>query len=211
MYVPFPRQTYSNVPVHSILGKKANRSSSLSQVVNYFDSSPSMSDNSATVLDSPLRRPEHSLKQHSSFYNPRQASDSESDSDNDESLRDQSPELAEIDSRGLRLRRRSLMNYLGPKRWPDRLRGENSSGSSGIGTNGSNSTTSLSGQQDLGGSGRQNSPEFAGSNVARASVSDIGSEDIPITRLSVSRNETLETRTMSPFVHPPFSDRTNPA
>jgi hypothetical protein len=186
--------------VHTILGKKANRSSSLSQVVNYFDSPPSLSDRSMTLLDSPLRRPnDQTPKQHSSFYNQRQASDSDSDSeDDDEYLRDQSPEVPEIDNRGLRSRSRSLKGYIGPKRWPERLKGSGSSGSSGMGTGGSNSTTSLTGQQDY--MGRQNSPEFNTSNIIRGSMSDIGSEDIPITKLSVSRNENYETRTLSPFV-----------
>ena len=201
--------TNANPAVHSILGKKANRSSSLSQVVNYFDSSPSMSENSATFLDSPLRKVEHTPKQHSSFYNRREISDSESesDSDNDEYIPDQSPELAETDSRGLRSRGPNPKAYIGPKRWPDRFKGSNSSGSSGMRTAASNSTTSLSGQQEYVGNGRPNSPEFNGSNVARASVSDIGSEDIPITKLSVSRNENNDIRAMSPFVFAFFTHR----
>lgn len=153
-----------------------------------------------TLLDSPLRRPnEQTPKQHSSFYNRRQASDSDSDSeDDDESLRDQSPEVADIDNRGLRSRSRSLKGYIAPRRWPERLKGSNSSGSSGMGTGGSNSTTSLTGQQES--IGRQNSPEFNSSNIGRGSVSDIGSEDLPMTKLSVSRNENYESRTTSPFV-----------
>ena len=160
-----------------------------------------------TLLDSPLRRPDQSPKQHSSFYNPRPASDSDTDSeDDDEDLRDQSPEVAETENRGIRSRTRSLKGYIGPKRWPERLKGSNSSGSSGMGTGGSNSTTSLTGQQDL--AARQNSPEFNSQNHVRGSISDIGSEDLPITKLSVSRNENYESRTLSPFVsssHFPFS------
>jgi len=153
-----------------------------------------------TLLDSPLRRPnDQTPRQHSSFYNPRQASDSDSDSeDDDEYLRDQSPELVETDNRGLRSRSRSLKGYIAPKRWPERLKGSGSSGSSGMGTGGSNSTTSLTGQQES--MGRQSSPEFSMSNMVRGSVSDIGSEDLPMTKLSVSRNESYESRTLSPFV-----------
>ena len=189
--------------VHTILGKKANRSSSLSQVVNYFDSSPSLSDNSMSLLDSPLRRSDQQTpKAHTSFYNPRGASDSESSSDEeDEDLRDQSPELAETDNRGLRSRSRSLKGYIHTKRWPDRFKGSHSSGSSGMGTGGSNSTTSLTGQQESIGGGRQSSPEYvpAGTTV-RGSMSDIGSEDLLMTKLSVSRNENYGDRTLSPFV-----------
>ena len=184
--------------VHTILGKKANRSSSLSQVVNYFDSSPSMSDNSTSLLDSPLRRPDNTPKQHSSFYNPREPSDTESDSDDDESLRDQSPELAEADNRGLRSRNRGFKGYIAPRRWPNRLKGSHSSGSSEMGTGGSNSTTSLTGQSES--MGRQNSPEFIPSIITRGSISDIGSDDLPLRKLSVSRNESYEFRAMSPFV-----------
>ena len=152
------------------------------------------------LLDSPLRRPsDQTPKKHSSFYNSRQVSDSDSDSeDDDEYLRDQSPELLETDSRGLRSRNRGLKGYIGPKRWPERLKGSGSSGSSGMGTGGSNSTTSLTGQQES--MGRQNSPEYNTSNIVRGSVSDIGSEDLPMTKLSVSRNENYESRTLSPFV-----------
>jgi hypothetical protein len=188
--------------VHTILGKKANRSSSLSQVVNYFDSSPSMSEHSMSLLDSPLHRTEFTPKHHSSFYNPRKASDSDSDSEDDNGedfLRDQSPEVAENDNRGLRSRTRGLKGYIGPKRWPDRLKGNNSSSSSsGLGTGGSNSTTSLTGQQET---NRQGSPELYSSNVIRGSMSDIGSEDLPMTKLSVSRNENNDTRNLSPMVH----------
>jgi hypothetical protein len=153
-----------------------------------------------TLLDSPIRRGlETTPKQHSSFYNQRQASDSDTDSeDDDEYLRDQSPELVETDSRGIRSRSRSLKGYIAPRRWPERLKGSNSSGSSGMGTGGSNSTTSLNGLQDS--LGRQSSPEFISTNVIRASISDIGSEDLPMTKLSVSRNENYEPRTLSPFV-----------
>lgn len=87
---------------------------------------------------------------------------------------------------------------MAPKRWPDRLKG---SGSSSLGTGGSNSTTSLSGQQES--TGRPNSPELVPSNTVRASVSDIGSEDLPMRKLSVSRNDN-ENRTLSPFVWPRF-------
>jgi hypothetical protein len=154
-----------------------------------------------TLLDSPIRRGlETTPKQHSSFYNQRQASDSDTDSeDDDEYLRDQSPELIETtDSRGIRSRSRSLKGYIAPRRWPERLKGSNSSGSSGMGTGGSNSTTSLNGLQDS--LGRQSSPEFISTNVIRASISDIGSEDLPMKKLSVSRNENYESRTLSPFV-----------
>jgi hypothetical protein len=182
--------------VHTILGKKANRSSSLSQVVNYFDSSPSMSDHSMSLLDSPIHRNEHTPR-HTSFYNPRDASDSDTDSDDDdEYLRDQSPELAANENQSLRSRTRSLKGYIAPKRWPDRLKG---SESSSMGTGGSNSTTSLSGQQDS--TGRQNSPELTTPNGVRASVSDIGSEDLPMRKLSVSRNDN-DSRNLSPFVYP---------
>jgi hypothetical protein len=70
-----------------------------------------------------------------------------------------------------------------------------------MGTGGSNSTTSLTGQHDSNGGGRQSSPEYvpAGTTV-RGSMSDIGSEDLPMTKLSVSRNETYGDRTLSPFV-----------
>jgi hypothetical protein len=175
--------------VHTILGKKANRSSSLSQVVNYFDSSP-ISEQSTAFLDSPLHLTETTPK-HTSFYNPRGASESDTDSE-DEYLRDQSPEFA--DDNGIRSKTRSLKSYIAPKRWPDRLKG---SGSSSLGTGGSNSTTSLSGQQES--TGRPSSPELVPSNTVRASVSDIGSEDLPMRKLSVSRNDN-ENRTLSPFV-----------
>lgn len=185
--------------VHTILGKKANRSSSLSQVINYFDSSPSMSEHSLNLLDSPLHKdpPRH----HSSFYNPRDASDSDSDSDDEEHLRDQSPELTEHDNNTIRSRTRGLKGYIAPKRWPERLKTDKGdSSSSGMGTSGSNSTTSLPTQNmsDSGG-GRQNSP-----GEVRGSISDIGSEDLPMTRLSVSRNENYDTRTLSPFVLSPI-------
>ena len=187
--------------VHTILGKKANRSSSLSQVVNYFDSSPSLSDNSMSLLDSPLRRSDQQTpKGHTSFYNPREVSDSETSSDEeDEDLRDQSPELAEKDNRGLRSRARSLKGYIQPKRWPERFKGSHSSASSGMGTGGSNSTTSLTGQHESMG-GRQSSPEYVPATTVRGSMSDIGSEDLPMTKLSVSRNENYMDRTLSPFV-----------
>ena len=154
-----------------------------------------------SLLDSPLRRSEQQTpKAHTSFYNPREASDSESSSDEeDEDLRDQSPELAETDNRGLRARSRSLKGYIHTKRWPDRFKGSNSSGSSGMGTGGSNSTTSLTGQQESMG-GRQSSPEYVPTATVRGSMSDIGSEDLPITKLSVSRNENYGDRTLSPFV-----------
>ena len=193
------------IVVHTILGKKANRSSSLSQVINYFDSSPSMSERSLNLLDSPLHK-DHPPRHHISFYNPRDASDSDSDSDDEEDLRDQSPEAAEQDNHTIRSRTRGSKGYIAPKRWPERLstgrlkdngNGETSSSSSGMGTSGSNSTTSLPAQNvSEGGAGRQNSPgETRGSGM-----SDIGSEDLPMTKLSVSRNENYETRTMSPFV-----------
>ena len=151
-----------------------------------------------SLLDSPLHQTDYTPKHHSSFYNPREASDSDSDSDDDEFLRDQSPEVSENDNRGLRSRTRSLKGYIGPKRWPDRLKGINSSSSSsGVGTGGSNSTTSLTGQHE---SNRQGSPELYSSNVIRGSMSDIGSEDLPMTKLSVSRNENTDNRTLSPFV-----------
>ena len=187
--------------VHSILGKKANRSSSLSQVVNYFDSSPSLSEYSASLLDSPLHRDATTPKQHSSFYNPREASDSDSDSDDDEYLRDISPEISETDNRGLRSRQRSLKGYPGPKRWPsDRIKGSTSSSSSGQGT-ASNSTTSLTGQADSM-SARQGSPDDNNpSSTVRGSMSDIGSEDLPMQRLNVSRNDSTDMRLLSsPFV-----------
>lgn len=213
--------------VHTILGKKANRSSSLSQVVNYFDSSPSISsDHSPSLsLDSPLRhgtRPSDQTtpkQQHSSFYNPRQPSDtdeesiSSEDENSSEYLRDQSPDfLQEPDDHKLRSRTRSLKGYILPqKRWPERLKGGSSSsgGSSGMGTGGSNSTTSLNGLQEsiTGGigNGRPSSPEsFIPINGLRGgSISDIGSEDLPMTKLSVSRNENYESRTLSPFVPSP--------
>lgn len=190
--------------VHSILGKKANRSSSLSQVVNYFDSSPSLSEHSTSLLDSPMAKHEHTPKQHSSFYNPREASDSDSDSDEDEYLRDQSPEISETDNRGLRSRARSLKGYIAPKRWPsERVKGSMSSNSSGLGT-GSNSTTSLTGQADSV-SGRQGSPEYNPSSTVRGSMSDIGSEDIPMQKLNM-RTDSYDPRTQSPFV-PTFRRR----
>lgn len=154
-----------------------------------------------SLLDSPLHRTDFTPKHHSSFYNPRKTSDSDTDSDDEddgEFLRDQSPEGAENDNRGLRSRTRGLKSYMGPKRWPDRLKGNNSSSSSsGLGTGGSNSTTSLIGQQET---NRQGSPELYSSNMIRGSMSDIGSEDLPMTKLSVSRNENNDTRTLSPMV-----------
>jgi hypothetical protein len=156
-----------------------------------------------SLRDSPLRRSDQQTpKAHTSFYNPRETSDSETSSDEeDEDLRDQSPEVTETD---LRSRSRSLKGYIHSKRWPDRFKGSHSSGSSGMGTGGSNSTTSLTGQQDSNGGGRQSSPEYvpAGTTV-RGSMSDIGSEDLPMTKLSVSRNETYGDRTLSPFVCSP--------
>jgi hypothetical protein len=71
-----------------------------------------------------------------------------------------------------------------------------------MGTGGSNSTTSLNGQQESMG-GRQSSPEFL-ATVPRGSISDIGSEDIPMRKLNVSRNDS-ESRAMSPFVCLPFT------
>jgi hypothetical protein len=157
-----------------------------------------MSDHSMSLLDSPLHRTDYTPKHHSSFYNPREASDSDSDSGDDEFIPDQSPEVSENDNRGLRSRTRSLKGYIGPKRWPDRLKGINSSSSSsGVVTGGSNSTSSLTGQHE---SNRQGSPELYSSNVIRGSMSDIGSEDLPMTKLSVSRNENTDYRTLSPFV-----------
>jgi hypothetical protein len=184
--------------VHTVLGKKANRSSSLSQVVNYFDSSPSLSDRSVSVLDSPLRKLDRPTpRRHASFYHPRENSDS--DSDSDEEIRDVSPEVAEPNTQGIRDRSRSLKSAIAPRRWPDRLKGSESSGSSGgMVTSGSNSTTSLPGQQE----GRQGSPDFNVANNGHGSMSDIGSEDIPMTRLSVSRNMDYEQRNSSPFVSP---------
>jgi hypothetical protein len=152
-----------------------------------------------TLLDSPLNRSEQTPKQHSSFYNPRNVSDSDSSSDEDDYLRDQSPELTESDNPGFRSRSRSLKGYIAPRRWPDRIKGSTSSGSSGMGTSGSNSTTSLPGQHDST-NGRQGSPEYTGSGAARGSMSDVGSEDIPMRNLSVSRTERLDSRTLSPFV-----------
>lgn len=184
-------------------------------MINYFDSSPSMSEHSLNLLDSPLHKdhPRH----HTSFYNPRDASDSDSDTDSDshdnnnlnnnnddDFLRDQSPDLnLESDNHTIRSRTRSLKGYLGPKRWPERLKADNSS-SSGMGTvasgSGSNSTTSLSGMQIAGEGVRQGSPA-----EVRGNMSDIGSEDLPMTKLSVSRNDSYDTRTLSPFVRPPSS------
>jgi len=153
-----------------------------------------------SLLDSPLRRPEHQTpKTHTSFYNPREASDSETSDEEDEDLRDQSPEVAETDNRGLRSRSRSLKGYIHSKRWPERIKGSHSSGSSGMGTGGSNSTTSLTGQQESMG-GRHSSPEYVPATTVRGSMSDIGSEDLPMTKLSVSRNENYGDRTLSPFV-----------
>lgn len=161
-----------------------------------------MSEHSLNLLDSPLHK-DHHPRHHSSFYNPRDASDSDSDSDDDEDVRDQSPEGTEHDNHTIRSRARSLKGYIAPKRWPERFstgrlkeKGNGDSSSSGMGTSGSNSTTSLPAQNVSEGGGRQNSPgETRGSGM-----SDIGSEDLPMTKLSVSRNETYETRTMSPFV-----------
>jgi hypothetical protein len=191
-----------NLPaVHTILGKKANRSSSLSHVVNYFDSSPSLSDASVAVLDSPFRKAEYTPKQRASFYNPRRSSDSsESDSDDDDNFaRDESPDVHEGDN-GIRARPRSSKGYIAPKRWPERLKGSDSSGvSSGMGTAASNSTTSLT-EIPPGSMGRQSSPEIMCLNVVRGSISDIGSEDLPLRKLSVSRDIALDSRNLSPFV-----------
>jgi hypothetical protein len=197
-------QGISDIVVHTILGKKANRSSSLSQVINYFDSSPSVSDHSMSLLGSPILSSDQTTpKQHASFYNPRQASESsESDSEDDDTYshnRDQSPEFSETGNLDLH-RPRSIKGYFGPKRWPDRFKHQNSSSSSGSGLGtGSSSTTSLPGQPD---SGRQGSPEPPSTITARASISDVGSEDIPFRKLTVSRNgsENFDARTMSPFV-----------
>jgi hypothetical protein len=150
------------------------------------------------MLDSPIhpRPPPHAKKHHTSFYNPRDASDSDTSSsdDDDISLRDQSPELAETDDRGLRSRTRSLKGFIVPRRWPDRLKSGDSS--LGTGGSGSNSSTSLSGGQES--SGRI-SPEYNPPTTVRGSMSDIGSEDLPMTKLSMTtRNE--DTRILSPFV-----------
>ena len=195
--------------VHTILGKKANRSSSLSQVVNYFDSSPSLSDTSITLLDSPFRKAEYTPKQRASFYNPRdESSDSDSDSDDEDLLaRDESPGEIHDGDNLIRSRSGSSKRYIAPtKRWPERLRGSDSGSgsgaSSGIGTTASNSTISLAEIPIPGSMGRQTSPEAMTVNVIRGSMSDIGSEDIPLTKLSVSRDTLDNSRNLSPFVKP---------
>jgi len=195
--------------VHTILGKKANRSSSLSQVVNYFDSSPSLSDTSITVLDSPFRRAEYTPKQRASFYNPRdEASDSESDSDDEDVFaRDESPGVVHDGDNRIRSPSASSKRYIAPmKRWPERLKGTDSGSGSGassrIGTAASNSTTSLAELPIPGSMGRQSSPEVMAANLVRGSMSDIGSEDLPLTKLSVSRDTLENSRNLSPFVIP---------
>jgi hypothetical protein len=156
-----------------------------------------------TLLDSPFRnKADYTPKQRASFYNPRTDDDSESetDSDDDDFARDDSPDFHEGDNR-IRARSRSSKGYIAPKRWPERLKGSDSSGgSSGMGTGASNSTTSLI-EIPPGSMGRQTSPELTSVNVARGSMSDIGSEDLPLRKLSVSR-ETLDNRNLSPFVSP---------
>jgi hypothetical protein len=154
-----------------------------------------------TLLDSPFRnKADYTPKQRASFYNPRtdEDSDSETDSDDDDFARDDSPDFHEGDNR-IRARSRSSKGYIAPKRWPERLKESDSSGgSSGMGTAASNSTTSLI-EIPPGSMGRQTSPELTSMNVIRGSMSDIGSEDLPLRKLSVSR-ETLDNRNLSPFV-----------
>jgi hypothetical protein len=195
----------SNPLVHSILGKKANRSSSLSQVTNYFDSSPS--EHSTTLFDSPFRSVSDTTpRQLSSFYNPRNVSSDESSSDSsDLEIDDPSPDVSEPESvRRMRPRSRSTATAKGaplPRRWPqDRVRGSLSSGSSpGVGT-GTNSTTSLA--MDVGGSSDINGNRGA---TIREGGSDVGSEDIPLQKLNV-RNDSFDARTFSPFVSSLVSD-----